>query len=52
MYIKQLKQFKVVEDWPNQQVAKVKGVHFIQEDSPVEIGEAIRNFLEQKVFKN
>jgi len=41
---------KVVEGWPNQQVVSVKGVHFIQEDSPVEIGEAIRNFLQQKVF--
>lgn len=27
--------------WPNQQEKTVKGVHFIQEDSPAEIGQAI-----------
>ena len=27
--------------WPNQQEVTVKGVHFIQEDSPAEIGQAI-----------
>ena len=27
--------------WPNQQEVTVKGVHFIQEDSPAEIGRAI-----------
>ncbi|MQG33113.1 MAG: haloalkane dehalogenase [SAR202 cluster bacterium] len=27
--------------WPNQQETTVKGVHFIQEDSPAEIGQAI-----------
>ena len=27
--------------WPNQQEVTVKGVHFIQEDSPGEIGQAI-----------
>ena len=31
--------------WPNQQEVTVKGSHFIQEDSPVEIGQAIANFL-------
>jgi haloalkane dehalogenase len=27
--------------WPNQQEVTVKGIHFIQEDSPDEIGRAI-----------
>jgi haloalkane dehalogenase len=31
--------------WPNQQEVTVKGSHFIQEDSPVEIGQAIAGFL-------
>lgn len=32
--------------WPNQQEVTVKGSHFIQEDSPDEIGEAIAEFLQ------
>ncbi|MDX2278431.1 MAG: haloalkane dehalogenase [Saprospiraceae bacterium] len=31
--------------WPNQQEVTVKGLHFIQEDSPTEIGQAITDFL-------
>jgi len=31
--------------WPNQEEVTVKGIHFIQEDSPDEIGEAIANFI-------
>ena len=31
--------------WPNQTVAKVKGSHFIQEDSPDEIGKALSDWL-------
>ena len=31
--------------WPNQTVAKVKGSHFIQEDSPYEIGKALSDWL-------
>ncbi len=31
--------------WPNQDEVTVKGIHFIQEDSPVEIGQAIRSFV-------
>jgi haloalkane dehalogenase len=31
--------------WPNQNEVTVKGLHFVQEDSPVEIGRAIRAFL-------
>lgn len=33
--------------WPNQQEVTVKGIHSIQEDSPVEIGQAIASFLKQ-----
>ena len=31
--------------WPNQQEVTVKGLHFIQEDSPVEIGQAVADWL-------
>ena len=31
--------------WPNQQEVTVRGSHFLQEDSPVEIGQAIARFL-------
>ena len=31
--------------WPNQDEVTVKGLHFVQEDSPGEIGRAIRAFL-------
>lgn len=33
--------------WANQQEVTVPGIHFIQEDSPVEIGQAIGLFLEK-----
>jgi len=33
--------------WPNQREATVRGSHFLQEDSPVEIGTAIADFLRQ-----
>jgi haloalkane dehalogenase len=35
--------------WPNQQEVTVKGLHFIQEDSPAEIGQAINDFLKSKM---
>ena len=31
--------------WPNQQEVTVRGSHFVQEDSPTEIGQAIASFL-------
>ena len=31
--------------WPNQKEITVKGSHFIQEDAPLEIGQAIASFL-------
>lgn len=33
--------------WPNQEEVTVKGIHFVQEDSPTEIGIAIAGFLER-----
>jgi haloalkane dehalogenase len=33
--------------WPNQQEVTVKGSHFVQEDSPTEIGDAITRFLKR-----
>jgi haloalkane dehalogenase len=33
--------------WPNQREVTVKGSHFVQEDSPVEIGQAIGRFLRE-----
>jgi haloalkane dehalogenase len=32
--------------WPNQREITVKGMHFLQEDSPQEIGTALREFLQ------
>jgi haloalkane dehalogenase len=31
--------------WPNQQEITVKGAHFLQEDSPGEVGDAIARFV-------
>lgn len=31
--------------WPNQREVTVKGIHYIQEDSPAGIGEAVREFV-------
>ncbi len=31
--------------WPNQQEVTVKGIHYLQEDSPAEIGAAMRKFI-------
>jgi haloalkane dehalogenase len=33
--------------WPNQREVKVPGIHFIQEDSPEEIGAALQNFVRE-----
>jgi haloalkane dehalogenase len=37
---------EICRTWPNQQEVSVKGIHFIQEDSPAEIGSALRNFVQ------
>jgi haloalkane dehalogenase len=34
-------------DWPNQHEVTVKGVHFVQEDSPDEIGQAIADWYQR-----
>jgi len=34
--------------WPNQEEVTVRGLHFIQEDSPAEIGQAIAAFLRRQ----
>jgi haloalkane dehalogenase len=34
--------------WPSQTEVTVKGIHFVQEDSPDEIGQAIANWLQTK----
>jgi haloalkane dehalogenase len=34
-------------EWPNQQEVTVPGIHFMQEDSPDQIGSAIREFVER-----
>jgi haloalkane dehalogenase len=31
--------------WPNQQEVSVKGIHYLQEDSPVEIGRALHDWV-------
>jgi haloalkane dehalogenase len=31
--------------WPNQEKVTVKGAHFLQEDSPNEVGEAVARFV-------
>ena len=33
--------------WPNQREVTVKGLHFIQEDSPEEIGKALAAFVQR-----
>jgi haloalkane dehalogenase len=39
------RQREVCRRWPNQTEVTVKGLHFIQEDSPDEIGEAVAEFV-------
>ncbi len=41
------RQRELCRAWPNQQEVTVKGLHFIQEDSPVEIGQAVAQWLAQ-----
>jgi haloalkane dehalogenase len=31
--------------WPNQREVTVRGLHFVQEDSPAEIGQAVGDFV-------
>jgi len=39
------RQREVCRTWPNQQEIIVKGLHFLQEDSPDEIGQAVAEFV-------
>ena len=39
------RQREVCRTWPNQTEITVKGLHFIQEDSPDEIGNAVAEFV-------
>jgi haloalkane dehalogenase len=39
------KQREACRRWPNQTEVTVRGSHFIQEDSPAEIGAAVANFV-------
>jgi len=39
------KQREFCRSWPNQEEVTVKGTHFIQEDSPDEIGKAVSRFV-------
>ena len=39
------RQRKICRSWPNQQEVTVRGSHFIQEDSPDEIGRAVAEFV-------
>ena len=41
------KQRKFCRSWPNQTEVTVSGTHFVQEDSPAEIGQAIAAWLRQ-----
>ena len=41
------RQREVCRAWPNQTEITVKGLHFIQEDSPDEIGQAVADFVRQ-----
>jgi len=40
------RQREYCRSWPNQREVTVRGTHFIQEDSPVEIGQAIAQWLD------
>ncbi len=39
------RQREFCRSWPNQQEVTVKGLHFVQEDSPLEIGQAVASWL-------
>ena len=39
------RQREICRRWPNQSEVTVKGLHFLQEDSPDEIGEAVARFV-------
>ena len=36
---------KAIKNWPNLRSVNVKGLHFVQEDSPNEIGQYVAEFV-------
>jgi haloalkane dehalogenase len=36
----------VCRTWPNQMEVTLRGLHFIQEDSPIEIDQAVAKFID------
>jgi haloalkane dehalogenase len=40
-------QREFARSWPNQEEISVQGLHFIQEDSPAEIGQAVARFVQR-----
>ena len=42
------RQREFCRSWPNQREVTVKGTHFIQEDSPVEIGQAVAQWMDAR----
>lgn len=41
---------EATKSWPNQKVVSVKGLHFLQEDSPESIGKYIHDFIKDHVL--
>jgi len=41
-------QRQLCRSWPNQREVTVRGLHFIQEDSPADIGRAVVDFVEKR----
>jgi haloalkane dehalogenase len=37
----------VIRTWPNQTEISVSGLHFVQEDSPQEVGETVADFVQR-----
>lgn len=36
---------KGIANWPNQKIVESEGLHFLQEDSPIQIGDHVNDFL-------
>ena len=45
------RQREICRGWPNQTEVTVKGLHFLQEDSPDEIGRAVADFVRRLRFQ-
>ena len=45
------RQREYCRSWPNQSEVTVRGTHFIQEDSPVEIGQAVARWIDNIATK-